>query len=129
MTADRFRFDDFLLDPGERRLLRAGAPVDADSASQLDFLTLRPDESPQPVGIYLSDETTYRDAMDAIAASLGAWWAFDIAGALRMGQLRAPVEGIAPLLDVWLIHSPRADRLTPSLTLTFSVSGSMEPLA
>lgn len=74
---------------------RAGAPVDADSVSQLDFLALRPDESPQPVGIYLSDETTYRDAMDAIAASLGAWWAFDIAGALRMGQLRAPVEGMS----------------------------------
>jgi len=74
---------------------RAGAAVAADDVSQLDFLTLRPDESSRPVGIYLSDEMTYRDAMDALAASLGAWWSFDTSGLLRMGQLRAPIEGMS----------------------------------
>lgn len=39
MTADRFRFDDFLLDPGERRLLRAGAPVEL-NARYFDALAL-----------------------------------------------------------------------------------------
>lgn len=67
--------------------------VNADDVTLLDFLTLRPDDSPRPVGIWLSDEMTYRDAMDAVAASAGAWWAFDPVGNLRMGRLDAPVAG------------------------------------
>jgi DNA-binding winged helix-turn-helix (wHTH) protein len=39
MAADRFRFDDFLLDPGERRLLRGGAPVEL-NARYFDALAL-----------------------------------------------------------------------------------------
>jgi hypothetical protein len=74
---------------------RAGSIVADDDVSRLDFVTLRPDESPQPVGIYLSDETSYRDAMDALAASLGVWWAFDTSSVLRMGQLQAPAQGMS----------------------------------
>ncbi len=44
----------------------------------------------QVVGIYLSDETTAQSAMDDIAASVGAWYGFDSAGVLRMGQLLTP---------------------------------------
>ena len=39
MAADRLRFDDFLLDPRERRLLRAGAPVEL-NARYFDALAL-----------------------------------------------------------------------------------------
>ena len=39
MAADRLQFDDFLLDPGERRLLRAGAPVEL-NARYFDALVL-----------------------------------------------------------------------------------------
>lgn len=42
------------------------------------------------VGLYLDSDTTFRSAMDQIAASAGAWWAFDLDGILRMGRLDAP---------------------------------------
>lgn len=67
--------------------------INADDVTMLDFLTQREDESPRPVGRWISDEETYRDAMDAIAASVGAWWAFDPLNNLRMGRLDAPVAG------------------------------------
>lgn len=42
------------------------------------------------VGIYIDDNITASDAMDAVAASIGAWYGFDSAGNLRMGQLQSP---------------------------------------
>ena len=42
------------------------------------------------VGIYLSGQETFAEAMDQIAASVGAFYYFDSAGALRMGRLTAP---------------------------------------
>lgn len=42
------------------------------------------------LGIWLEGETTFREAMDSIAESVGAWYGFDSAGVLRMGQLTAP---------------------------------------
>ncbi len=42
------------------------------------------------LGIVLADDTPHRRAMDAIAASIGAWYGFDGAGTLRMGRLAAP---------------------------------------
>lgn len=42
------------------------------------------------VGIWVQDDTTCVQAMDAIAASIGGWYGFDRAGVLRMGQLAAP---------------------------------------
>lgn len=44
----------------------------------------------QVVGIWLSGSETFLTAMDAIAASVGAWYGFDSTGLLRMGQLLAP---------------------------------------
>lgn len=43
------------------------------------------------VGIWLSDDgTTFSDAIDQVAASIGAWFGFDGTGVLRMGTLTAP---------------------------------------
>lgn len=42
------------------------------------------------LGIVLADGTSYRQALDAIANSIGAWYGFDAAGTLRMGRLAAP---------------------------------------
>lgn len=72
-----------------------GVTINPDAVSLLDFATRRPDESSRPIGLYLSDDTTFRDAMDTVAASVGAWWAFDSLGVLQMGQFAPPVVGIS----------------------------------
>lgn len=46
--------------------------------------------APQVVGIWISDTSTFQQSMDLVAASVGAWYGFDSAGLLRMGQLLAP---------------------------------------
>ncbi|MGO4380377.1 hypothetical protein [Pseudoduganella sp. RAF53_2] len=44
-----------------------------------------------PVGIWIDDEgTTVREAMDQVAATIGAWYVFDTDDTLRMGVLSAP---------------------------------------
>lgn len=43
------------------------------------------------VGIYIEGEETYREAMDRIAASVGAYYVFDPLGVLRMGVFTAPL--------------------------------------
>ncbi|OZI44486.1 hypothetical protein CEK29_07070 [Bordetella genomosp. 5] len=43
-----------------------------------------------PVGVYADSEAAPRALMDAVAASVGAWYAFDRFGVLRMGILTAP---------------------------------------
>jgi|GEM_PF-5293524 len=42
------------------------------------------------VGLYAAAETTIAAALDQVAASIGAWYAFDGSGQLRMGRLDAP---------------------------------------
>ncbi|WP_424813574.1 hypothetical protein [Roseococcus sp. YIM B11640] len=41
-------------------------------------------------GIWISDEMTAQQAMEAVAPSAGAWFGFDRLGQLRMAQLAAP---------------------------------------
>lgn len=67
----------------------AAGDISAGDVAALDGL------NPAVVGIWLDDAGgTYADAMDQIAASIGAWYGFDAAGVLRMGRLSAP--GVAP---------------------------------
>ncbi len=42
------------------------------------------------LGLYVKDETTNQDVLDDIARSVGAWWASDTAGVLRIKRLEAP---------------------------------------
>lgn len=52
------------------------------------------------VGLWIEDDsTTVLSAMDQIAASINAWYAFDSGGVLRMGVLAAPVGMPALSLD------------------------------
>lgn len=46
--------------------------------------------APQVVGIWLSDESGFAQAMDMVAASVGAYYGFDAGGVLRMGQITTP---------------------------------------
>lgn len=67
--------------------LAAGVPagdIDAEAVAALDI------DAPQVIGLHLNGDTTFRAAMDMAAASVGAWWAFDPQGVLRMGQLSTP---------------------------------------
>ena len=67
--------------------LDAGLPsgeITAADATALDAAAA------QVVGIYLSDELNFMQAMDQIAASVGAWYGFDALGNLRMGQITTP---------------------------------------
>lgn len=69
--------------------MSAGIPVAEISMSdvaQMDTM------NSSPIGIWLDDDsTTFANAMDQAAASIGAWYGFDGKGILRMGQLTAPV--------------------------------------
>lgn len=58
--------------------------INADDVAQLNFL------APYVVGDWIDDDRSFRDEMDRFAASVGAWWAFDTSGVLRMGQLASP---------------------------------------
>lgn len=42
------------------------------------------------LGLFIDDETTVAEALDAIATSVGAWWGVDAAGDFRIQQLAAP---------------------------------------
>jgi hypothetical protein len=71
----------------------AGIPAGSILASDVGELNA---VAPSVIGLYLADDTTFRSAMDQVAASAHAWWAFDPAGVLRMGQL-APPSGAADI--------------------------------
>lgn len=84
--------------------------------------------NPAELGFYLDDETTFLDVMDRIAQSVGAWFAFDPLGKLRIGRLDPPtgapvatlqkheeLDGVerttlrdqpAPLWSVTIRHTP-----------------------
>lgn len=53
------------------------------------------------VGIWLTDEIKTREAMDQVAASVGAFYGFDGSGVLRMGRLTAPAGAPVATLDPW----------------------------
>ncbi|WP_372826539.1 hypothetical protein [Polaromonas sp.] len=55
--------------------------------------------APQVVGIWLSDESSFAQAMDLVAASVGAWYGFDAAGVLRLGQITTPAG--APVVTLY----------------------------
>lgn len=72
--------------------ITAGEISDADVATLDAFSTAE-------VGIWIdSDSTTFRDAMDQVAASLSVWYGFDMNGVLRLGVLSEPAG--TPVLEL-----------------------------
>lgn len=61
------------------------------------------------LGIYLAQETSALEAMDEVAASVGAYYIFDSAGALRMGVLLAPTG--SPVLTLTESDMTRIERV------------------
>lgn len=77
--------------------LLSGLPTAQISAS--DIATLDAANS-AVVGIWLDDDsTTIQSAMDQVAASIGAWYGFDMLGVLRLGILTQPAG--APALSLF----------------------------
>ena len=68
--------------------LNAGLSAGEISAADITALDAA---APQVVGIWLADESTFAQSMDMVAASVGAYYGFDAAGVLRMGQVTAPL--------------------------------------
>jgi hypothetical protein len=62
----------------------ASGEIDAASVTALDAI------NSNTVGLYLDDDTTFADAMDGVAQSIGAYYGFDPAGMFVMGQWQAP---------------------------------------
>lgn len=62
------------------------APLSISASDVSALKTLQP----APLGIFVTGETTILQAMDEVAASIGAWYGFDRLGVLRMGRLDAP---------------------------------------
>jgi enamine deaminase RidA (YjgF/YER057c/UK114 family) len=72
------------------KALALAAGLSAGEISAADVTSLDTANS-AVVGIWLNDaNTTFANAMDQIAASIGAWYGFDGTGTLRMGRLTAP---------------------------------------
>lgn len=63
------------------------------------------------LGIYCDDTANALDAMDQIAASVGAWYGFDRLGVLRMGRLVAPGGSPAATLTTTEIIDGRIERI------------------
>lgn len=57
------------------------------------------------VGIYINDEMTALEAIDRVAASVGAYAAIDRTGTLRMGRLTAPSGTSVASLEDWNIQN------------------------
>lgn len=69
--------------------LALNAGLSAGEISSADVIELDA-AAPQTVGIWLSDESSFAQAMDAVVASVGAYYGFDGAGVLRLGRVTAP---------------------------------------
>lgn len=83
---------------------RAGVPggdIDAASFTALDAA------AGQEVGIYIATETTRRQAINAMLASVGAWLAPTRTGAWQVGQLVAPASPSITFTDVEIINIDR----------------------
>lgn len=61
-----------------------GVSVSAGDVTALDVL------NSAEVGVYVSSEDSALSVMDELSESIGAWFAFDTLGVLRMGRLEAP---------------------------------------
>lgn len=85
----------------------AGVPPSEISSADVAALDVL---QPAEVGIYITDETKAREAINSVAESIGAFAVFDALGILRMGRLSEP-EG------------------TPVLTLTNSQALSLKLLS
>lgn len=83
------------------------------------------------VGIWIQDETTALQAMDTVAASIGAWFGFDRSGVLRMGQLTAPAGVPAATLNDYdvlqLERRPARDIGLPTWRITVGHSRNYTP--
>lgn len=65
----------------------AGIPVADISAADVAALNAA---NPAAVGVWVTEEMSPQQAMDALAQSIGAWYGFDRLNVLRMGRLVAP---------------------------------------
>jgi hypothetical protein len=74
--------------------------IDADDVAALDA------KNSAPLGLYINDGTTYLDAMNQIAQTIGAWFAFDNFGVLRMGRLEQPTSQPIDVLHTYDIEEP-----------------------
>lgn len=82
------------------QVLARAAGIAAGDISSADVAALDA-AAPYTLGLWLpaGADTTCRAAMEQIAAGVGAWYAFDSQGILRMGQLTDPA-GDVPVLDI-----------------------------
>lgn len=78
-----------------RLALDAGVPAGEISAADVTALDAL---NAAPCGIWLEGDVTVQDAVDQIAASVGAFVAYDTAGLLRIGRLSAPTGSPAAVL-------------------------------
>lgn len=79
---------------------------------------------PAVVGIYLSGDTTAREAINQIAESIGAYAVFDTTGVLRMGRLSEPTGTPVLALDEGTIldleRQAQRDGDLPSYSVTLN---------
>lgn len=67
--------------------------------------------APQVVGVYPSPDASFLQVMDQVANSVGAWYGFDAAGVLRMGQLLAPTG--TPVVTLYDFDQQTLERRPP----------------
>lgn len=68
-------------------LLDAGLSSGEISAADLTALDTA---NSATLGLYVRDETTNQEILDAITRSVGAWWASDVTGVIRVQRLEEP---------------------------------------
>lgn len=61
-------------------------------------LTALDTANPAQVGFWFNEPVTIADVLDRLAQTVGAWWASDMAGVLRLKRLEAPTG--TPVLDL-----------------------------
>lgn len=61
-------------------------------------------DAPYVAGLYIDDEMTFREALDATAGSVGAWYGFDTAGVFRSEQLKPPGEPDFDILEAEVLR-------------------------
>ncbi|MET3527267.1 hypothetical protein [Phenylobacterium koreense] len=80
--------EEMMVAPILQRMCGDLALTDADLDDQV-FAELNAD-APYVAGLWLSDQTTFREAFDMVAGSVGAWHGFDTAGVFQCEQLKEP---------------------------------------
>jgi hypothetical protein len=78
--------------------LALAAGVLSGDVSSADVSALASD-APAVLGVWVNGSETYAKVMDAVAGSVGAYYAFDATGVLRMGRLVAPAGSPVLSLD------------------------------